>query len=219
MAQRISIVIPALDEAQAIRACLESLPADPDREVIVADGGSKDATRETAAAAGAKVVSSRRGRGPQMNAGAAAASGDILLFHHADTRLPPDAFAQVRAALADPSVAGGAFFLSIGGAGWFYRFTARNANLRARFLGAPYGDQSFFVRKEHFEGLGGYRDLEYCEDLDFIRRLRARGKVVLAPAAVVTSARRWEKHGRLRITLRNGTLFFRYWLGLLRERS
>lgn len=150
-----------------------------------------------------------------MNAGAAAATGDVLLFLHADTRLPKDPFAHVRDALADSGVAGGAFHLAIDGAGWFYGFTARNANIRSKLVGAPYGDQAFFVRKSAFDALGGYRNLPYCEDLDFIRRLRSQGRVVIAPASVSTSARRWVRHGRVKVTLRNGILFFKYWLGRL----
>ena len=215
---RISVIIPALNEAASIEAAIKALPAGFD-EVLVADGGSTDDTRARAEAAGAKVIASRRGRGPQMNAGAAAASGDVFLFHHADTRLPDDAFTHVRTALSDEGIAGGAFHLAIEGRGWFYSFTARNANIRSKLVGAPYGDQSFFVRRGPFEALRGYRDFPTCEDLDFIRRLRSQGRVVLVPAAVWTSARRWEKHGRVRITVRNGILFFKFWLGLLRERE
>jgi rSAM/selenodomain-associated transferase 2 len=168
--------------------------------------------------AGAKVVATPRGRGPQMNAGAANTTGDVVLFLHADTRLPEDAFEHVRETLANEDVAGGAFHLSIEDPSWYFAFTSRNANIRSKLLGAPYGDQAFFVRRAAFEALGGFRDYAFAEDLDFIRRLRTQGRVRLAPAAVVTSARRWEKHGRLRTTLRNSVLFVRYWLGRLEER-
>ena len=215
---RISVVIPALNEAAAIGECLAAIPAGSD-EVVVADGGSTDGTPDAAARAGARVVATERGRGPQMNAGASTATGDALLFLHADSRLPEDAFELVRRSLADEAVAGGAFHLAIDGAGWFYSFTARNANIRSKLVGAPYGDQAFFVRRAAFEALGGYRDLPWCEDLDFIRRLRRAGRVVIAPGAVWTSARRWERHGRVRVTVRNGLLFLRYWLGLLEERK
>ncbi len=214
---RVSVVIPALNDAPAIEACLATLPREGDPEIIVADGGSEDGTREAAERGGAKVVVAPRGRGPQMNAGAAAATGDVLLFLHADTRLPAGAFSHVADALANASVAGGAFHLAIDGEGWFYRFTARNANIRSKLAGAPYGDQAFFVRKAAFEALKGYRNLAHCEDLDFIRRLRTQGRVVLVPAAVSTSARRWVRHGRVRVTVRNGVLFFKYWLGLLSD--
>jgi len=216
---RISVIIPALNEATAIAASLAALPRRDGVEVIVADGGSSDDTRASAEAAGARVITAPRGRGPQMNAGAKASNADVLCFVHADTRLPADAWELIEIALTRESVAGGAFHLAIDGQGWFYRFTARNANIRSRLAGAPYGDQAFFVRRADFEALGGYRNLAYCEDLDFIRRLRKRGRVVLLPASVFTSARRWQQRGRLRVTLRNGTLFFRYWLGLLPERS
>lgn len=215
---RISVIIPALNEAEAIDASLQALPRRDDVEIVVVDGGSTDETRRIAESRGARVIAAQRGRGPQMNAGARAATGDVLFFVHADTRLPAAAYDAIEAALEDESVPGGAFHLAIDGQGWFYGFTARNANIRSRIAGAPYGDQAFFVRRADFEALGGYRDLVYCEDLDFIRRLRRRGRVVLLPFAVFTSARRWQKHGRLRITVRNGLLFARYWLGLLRER-
>ena len=212
---RISVVIPALNEASAIEACLAALPRESPMEIVVADGGSEDGTRAAAARGGAIVVESKRGRGPQMNAGAAKATGDVILFLHADTRLPRDPFTHVRRALEDPDVAGGAFHLAIDGEGWFYGFTARNANIRSKLIGAPYGDQAFFVRRSAFEALAGYRNLPYCEDLDFIRRLRSQGRVVIVPAAVSTSARRWVRHGRVKVTIRNGLLFFKYWLGLL----
>lgn len=221
---RVSVVIPALNEAEAIAASIAALPAGAD-EIVVADGGSEDATRTSAEAAGAKVIAAPRGRGPQMNAGAAATSGDVLVFLHADTRLPPEAFDLVRGLLANDEVAGGAFHLAIDGHGsfhgpdsghnWFYAFTARNANIRSKLLGAPYGDQAFFVKRAAFDALSGYKTIPYCEDLDFIRRLRRQGRVIIAPAAVSTSGRRWEKHGRLRVTIRNGLLFFRFWLGRL----
>lgn len=211
---RIAVVIPTLNEAPAIAGVLGAIPPGVD-EVVVADGGSEDATREEAARAGATVLSAPRGRGPQMNAGAAATTAEALLFLHADTRLPADALEHVRRILADEDVAGGAFHLAIEGqeANWFYAFTARNANIRSKLVGAPYGDQAFFVKRSAFDAISGYRDLPVCEDLDFIRRLRRHGRVVLAPAAAWTSARRWEKHGNVRVTVRNGLLFLRYWLG------
>ncbi len=214
---RISIVIPALNEARVLGDSLAALPREPGLEILVADGGSADGTAAIAERHGARVVTTARGRGRQMNAGAASATGETLLFLHADTRLPADAYDWVRRVLDDARIAGGAFHLSIAGEGWFYAFTARNANLRSKFLGSPYGDQAFFVRRRLFETIGGFRDLPYCEDLDLIRRLRRHGRVVLAPAAVSTSARRWEQHGRTWVTVRNGLLFFRYWMGLLKE--
>lgn len=219
---RLSVVIPALNESEGIRDCLVALTRVERNgstvELLVSDGGSADTTPQVARDGGARVVEAPRGRGPQMNAGAAAATGDVLLFLHADTRLPDDGFEKIDAALENPRVAGGAFHLGIAGRGWFYRFTARNANIRSKLVGAPYGDQAFFVRRSAFEALGGYRNLAHCEDLDFIRRLRKQGRVVIVPAAVSTSARRWEKHGRTWVTVRNGLLFFKFWLGLLKPK-
>lgn len=221
---RISVVIPTLNEAPNLAATLAAIPPGAD-EVVVADGGSDDATRDIAAGARAKVVAAPRGRGPQMNAGAAAATGDALVFLHADTRLSPDAFDLVRRLLSEPGVAGGAFHLAIEGNGafgtlpekpdFFYAFTARNANIRSKLLGAPYGDQAFFVTRSAFDALGGFRALPACEDLDFIRRLRHAGRVVMAPASASTSGRRWATQGRISLTVRNFILFLRYWLGRL----
>ncbi|MBI4715715.1 MAG: glycosyltransferase family 2 protein, partial [Nitrospirae bacterium] len=147
----ISIIIPTLNEAAHIGRTLQGLKGSGFHEIIVADGGSLDETVRAALEAGAEVVRAPRGRALQMNAGAKKASGDILLFLHADTRLPPGAAAAIREALSDPGTAGGAFALAIDSPRPSLRWIARAANLRPRLTRIPYGDQGIFVRREIFE--------------------------------------------------------------------
>lgn len=211
----ISVIIPTLNEASKIQKTIEAISETSNIELIVVDGGSQDSTCKIAKELGARVLSGPLGRGPQMNHGATSAKGSTLLFLHADTWLPSGCFQKIRETLQDKRCQGGAFQLSIRGEGFFYRFITVTANLRSKFLGAPYGDQALFVRKSAFVELGGYKSLKACEDLDFVRRLRKLGRVTLLATSVSTSARRWETHGRIKTTARNILLFFRYFLGLL----
>lgn len=213
----LSVVIPALDEAAILGDTLAALPPGV-TEVIVADGGSRDATRAIARAHGAGVVEATPGRGLQMNAGAGAARGSVLLFLHADTRLPEGAAEAIAAALADPAVVGGAFRLGIDSPDGFLRLVAGAANLRARLTGVAYGDQAVFVRREAFEALGGFPPIPIMEDVAFGRRLKRRGRVVLLRARVATSARRWERENPLYTTLRNTVLVSLFLLGVAPKR-
>lgn len=210
---RISVVIPTLNEAEQIADTIASIPADPGVEILVADGGSRDDTRARAEGAGARVLDAPRGRGPQMNAGAAEAVGDVLVFLHADTRLPPDAFVLIRRVLQFPEVVGGAFRFSSDGRGFFYRFSTAGINLRTAVLRLPFGDQAIFVRAHTFDELGGYRDMPACEDLDFVRRLRGRGRLAVLPARITTSSRKWETHGKWKVYFHHIRTFFQYYLG------
>lgn len=190
----LSVVIPVLDESLRIgrRLCELGTAAGID-EVIVVDGGSRDDTAALARAAGAQVLQTARGRGPQMNAGAAAARGAVLLFLHADVALPPDAAARIAAALVDASVVGGAFRT------WTVADTGRNwlgpllhlADLRSRITRLPYGDQAIFVRREAFVAAGGFPAQPLMEDVELARRLRAQGRLVTVPASVRVSGRRF----------------------------
>lgn len=209
----IAVVIPTLREGATLGAMLAALP-DGLAEVIVADGGSTDATREVARAHGCRVVESPPGRGVQMNAGASAATAPVLLFLHADTRLPADAPARIARALADPGVVGGGFRLGIASDARFLSFIAAAANLRTRLTGVFYGDQALFVRREAFAALGGFAPIPIMEDVDLGRRLKRRGRVRLLDAAVQTSARRWERENPLYTTLRNTLLVSLYLLGV-----
>ena len=205
---RVSVIIPALDEeasiALAIRSCREAGPC----EVIVADGGSRDRTVEVARGEADAVISARRGRAEQMNAGAAAAGGDVLLFLHADTLLPGGAVRAVLDALRDPRVIGGAFRVLLAaspGAGRYVRamlrITGRSIGARAAVARAFTGDQAIFLRAEAFRAVGGYPGIPLMEDVELSRRMRRAGKTVLLPQRVRTSGRRWEAWGPLRTVL------------------
>jgi rSAM/selenodomain-associated transferase 2 len=205
----LSIIIPTLNEAAALADLARSLPA---AQIIVADGGSTDETANLAAAHGWQVVAAPRGRGVQMNAGARAAQGDILLFLHADTRLPHDAETQIKNALEDATVCGGNFSLCFDGdtraancLTWLYPFL--------RWGGMCYGDSAIFIRRAVFEELGGYRDFPLFEDVDLFRRMKRRGKFARLAAQATTSSRRFE--GRfLRTFAHWSCLQVLYWLGV-----
>ncbi|WP_412062976.1 TIGR04283 family arsenosugar biosynthesis glycosyltransferase [Rubrivirga sp. IMCC45206] len=214
---RISVVIPALDEAAAIGATLASVERQTGPwQAIVADGGSTDGTADLArtALAEAHVVDSDRGRARQMNAGAEHASGDVLVFLHADTRLPDNAFDAVRAALADPLAVAGCFRTAFdvkerGDFGPVGRAVMRlwEARLWMRWHRFAFGDRALFVRREVFEAVGGFPEQPLFEDLDAVRAVRQHGRFVFLDAEVVTSARRYRRHGALRQQLRNMALW------------
>jgi rSAM/selenodomain-associated transferase 2 len=191
---RISVVIPTANEAARLPdtvAAIRRLPGE--FEIIVADGGSTDATVDLAERLGVRVVRCPRGRGRQMNMGAAAATGDVLLFLHADTRLPQSAHHLVTAALDDRGVAGGCFQLSFDRDSPGLRFSAFVT--RFSFSLFHYGDSAYFVRTTAFRALGGYRPYPIMEDIDLWRRLRKRARLVVLDAPVVTSSRRFDRHG------------------------
>jgi rSAM/selenodomain-associated transferase 2 len=192
----VSVVIPVLDEEARIGVRLAELAAAGFRGVVVADGGSRDRTREIARAAGARVLATPRGRGLQQNAGAHAASGDVLVFLHADASLPADAAAWIARALADPGVVGGAFRLHTvadAGRNWLGPFL-RIADIRSHLTRLPYGDQALFVRRDAFERVGGFPDEPLMEDVALVRRLRRLGRLVTVPAYVRVSGRRFLQH-------------------------
>ncbi len=213
VAGRISIIIPTLNEAAGITATLEHIRNRTNIEVIVADGGSNDHTTELARLAGATVVACNRGRGKQMNAGAALASGEVLLFLHADTKLPDDFADHVWQIFREGNF-GGAFRLRIGAKGWMLRLIESGANLRSRWLQLPYGDQAIFVNASKFFSLGGFRNWPLMEDYDFCRRLQKTGRIAIAPASVTTSDRRWQRLGVLRTTLTNLVCVMAFRLGV-----
>ena len=211
-ASSVTVVIPALDESERILACLRSVSRQQGPvEAVVADGGSTDDTPALAATM-AKVVRSPRGRGTQLNAGARAAAGEVLLFLHADTTLHPDALIGLRAALADDSVAGGTFTLRFDRDGALLRFYSWCTRLPFRLF--HYGDQGIFVRRSTFEALGGFREWPLMEDVDFLARLRRVGRTVLVPRPVTTSARRFARHGVLRQQIRNTILVLLFLIGV-----
>ncbi len=214
----ISVVIPALDEEKLVTASVESALRGWGAQVILADGGSADRTVAMACAAGAIVVTSPPGRARQMNAGAAAATGEILLFLHADTRLPEGYQESVREILARPGVSAGAFSLRIDGPGAGLRMIEAAANWRSRHLRLPYGDQAIFLTMELFRSLGGFPEIPILEDFALVRKLRNLGGIAVAPAPVATSARRWLQSGCWRTTMIHQAVVVGYLLGISPER-
>lgn len=191
---RVSVVIPVLDEEARIGAQLESLARLPVHEVIVVDGGSRDATVARVRAAGtARLLVGPRGRASQMNAGARAATGGVLLFLHADVRLPDDAVRHVEEALGDPEVVAGAFrtwTVADGGGSWLAPLL-HLADLRSRYSGLPYGDQALFVRAEAFRRAGGFPEQPLMEDLELSSRLIRLGRIRIVHSRVTVSGRRF----------------------------
>ena len=199
-APAVSVVVPTLNEAGAVERCLASAAADG-VELVVSDGGSRDGTLEAVAETfpSAIVVSGPRGRGAQLNRGAAAASAGVLLFLHADCRLPSAWLPSVVTAASDPAAALGCFRLHTeppagARAGRMERAWWRLLDLRSLGLGLPYGDQAFFLARTTFEALGGFADIPLMEDLDLARRCRRRGRIVRLPLEVRTTARRFARH-------------------------
>jgi len=217
-APRISVIIPALNEAANVGFAVTSAARGRSVEVVVVDGGSNDGTPEVARSCGARVMSAPRGRARQMNAGATAASGDVLLFLHADTQLPWGFDECVRHALADAGVVAGAFGFAIGGDGAALRVLQRLTNYRARRFQMPYGDQAIFLRAETFRAMGGFPEIPIMEDYELVARLRRRGRIAVLCAPALTSGRRWASVGALRTTLLNQLVIGGYRLGVSPER-
>lgn len=211
------MVIPALDEAAGIQRCVASARG-TDVEILVVDGRSQDATRDLAREAGAEVVETAPGRARQLETGWRRAQGDVVLFLHADTVLPPGYAGAVRAALADPRVVGGAFAFRLEGPGIGLRAIEWGARWRQRLWRLPYGDQALFARRSVLEAIGGVPQVPLMEDLDLVAALKRRGRLALLPQAAVTSARRYRQRGVLRTMLRNWAAAAGWSLGVDRER-
>jgi rSAM/selenodomain-associated transferase 2 len=212
----LSVVIPSLDEAANLAVLLPILAAElPSAEVIVADGRSGDGSPDLVARlATARLVTSSRGRARQMNAGARVATGDVLLFLHADTRLPPGAAAAIDRALEDHAVVGGRFDVRFDNPGPAYRMIAALMNLRSRLSGISTGDQAIFVRRRVFDALGGYPDIPLMEDVELTRRLKRAGRLAALRARVTTAARKWEREGVARTIVLMWTLRLLYACGV-----
>jgi rSAM/selenodomain-associated transferase 2 len=210
---RISIIIPVLNEAaDTIRLTLASVQNLENVEVIVVDGGSQNETVALVQFWGVKVLSSTAGRACQMNAGATAATGDILLFLHADTSLPAGFEKLVPLALAQSGTVAGAFELKIDSPMRSLRLVEKMVNWRSRFFSLPYGDQAIFLKASVFHDMGGFPDLPIMEDFELICRLKRLGRIAIAPAPVMTSARRWQKLGVLKTTVINQIVILGYFL-------
>uniref|UniRef100_A0A7C4W6K1 DUF2064 domain-containing protein n=1 Tax=Desulfatirhabdium butyrativorans TaxID=340467 RepID=A0A7C4W6K1_9BACT len=208
-----TVIIPTRNEAchiaETVRLALQG--AD---EVIVADGGSEDDTRQKAEEAGAKVLMIPYGRGTQLNVAALEATGEILVFLHADTRLPDGFEGKIAQVLQNPDVPACAFELGIRGEGAGFQVVASLANVRSRLFRLPYGDQVLCMRKRDFLEIGGYVNWPILEDLELVLRLRRRGDMHIIPQKVWTSARRWKRLGVLRTTLINQVLLAGYLVGM-----
>ena len=220
MDERVSIVVPVLNEAEGITATLQALqPLRRDgAELIVVDGGSTDATLARCAGLADQLLSSARGRSRQMNIGAQAATGTVLLFLHADTRLPDAALNQVRRALASGERDWGRFDVVIEGRSRLFPLIAWMMNWRSRLTGIATGDQAMFVRCTSFDAVGGFVEQPLMEDIELSRRLRRRSRPACLKAHVVTSGRRWEKHGVGRTIVLMWRLRLLYWLGVSPQR-
>jgi rSAM/selenodomain-associated transferase 2 len=227
----ISVIIPVLNEQQALPAAIAALRSCRGiAEIVVADGGSTDGTLEwlrhgplceSPESAGPQLalVNSVRGKGPQINAGAAKASGDVLLFLHADCTISQPALDALGLALADEQVAGGAFCMRFAEARpRSLRLVAAGINLRARLRRSATGDQGIFVRKKVFEAVGGAPDWPLFEDVELVRRIKKAGKFLVLKAAITTSARRYVRQGVLRTALLIYTLRLAHWLGVSPEK-
>lgn len=210
----LSIIIPALNEEAQLGATLLAAQRDQPHEIIVVDGGSTDRTIALARVHDAIVLAAGGGRGRQMNVGAEAATGGMLLFLHADTILPTTYPELIRTTLARPGVVGGAFQFALDGAFIGRRLIERGTNWRARSWQMPYGDQGLFLRRETFDQLGGFPDQPIMEDYEFVRRLRRLGRVALADGAATTSGRRWQRLGPWRPTLINSFMILAYRIGV-----
>ena len=218
----ISVVIPVLHEGGRISQMLESLKVaatDTPYEVIIADGDPSGSTIRQIADQGVMTLIAPRGRAFQMNAGAALARGDILLFLHADTLLPHNAFAHIVSALSDDRFMGGAFDLGIQNRRWIFRIIGFAASRKHRLTRVPYGDQAIFMRRSFFEAMGGYPEIPLMEDVELMKRVKRRkGRIIILPEVVSTSSRKWEKDGVTYTILRNWMLQTLYLFGVPAER-
>ena len=224
MAMPISVIIPTLNEEQTIVATLAHTAALGFDELIVVDGGSLDQTpvlvesyrrrTQSSAFSALQWVTAPCGRARQMNEGAKASRGDILLFLHADTQLPDDAKTVIDATLADERMVGGRFDVRFDRPSMWGSLISKTMNWRSRLSGLATGDQALFVRRPLFEQMGGFADIPLMEDIEFSRRLKRKGKTAALTATVTTSFRRWEQQGPLRTILLMWILRFLYGIGV-----
>ena len=224
MAMRISVIIPTLDEERTIMTLLAHTVSLGFDELIVVDGGSLDQTRQLvesykpsthlAAQSPVRLMTAPCGRARQMNEGAKASRGEILLFLHADTQLPDGAKTMIETALDDQQMVGGRFDVRFDRPSMWGTVISRMMNWRSRMSGIATGDQALFVRRPIFEQIGGFADIPLMEDIDFSRRLKRKGASAALTETVTTSFRRWERHGPLRTILLMWALRFLYWIGV-----
>lgn len=217
----IGIIIPTLDEERVLLPTLASLESGHFDEIIVVDGGSRDQTqtlvesyRVSVPYRAIRVIESLPGRARQMNAGASECRADMLVFLHADTRLPADARSAIETVASDSQYVGGRFDVQFEHDGGYAWVISRMMNLRSRWSGISTGDQALFVRRTVFQQLRGFEDIPIMEDIEFSSRLKRVGKIAPLRFKVVTSFRRWEQRGPLRTIIKMWTLRFLYWIGV-----
>lgn len=218
----VSVIVPVLHEAGRLDPLIDHVRqiagAEP-VEIILVDGSPDGESIGTVTRGQVTLLTAPAGRARQMNAGAAAATGDFLLFLHADTRLPAGAFRRIAETLSDGRHGAGAFDLRYDSDRPSMRIIGRAACLRSRLTRIPYGDQAHFFRRDYFEALGGYADIPFLEDVEIMRRIKSRReRICILPEPVVTSARRQQREGVLACTVRNGVVVALYYAGMSPER-
>ena len=215
---KFSIVIPVLDEADRIKTLISHLRKQSSEnfyEIIVVDGDPQGTTVKVIDDRKVICIKASQGRARQMNAGAAIAGGEVLIFLHADTLLPPKALNKISRVLENEKYVGGAFNLGIDSDRLLLRYIAARASLRSRINRIPYGDQAIFIRKSYFDKIGRFKEIPLMEDVDLMRRIKKRGdKIYIFSDQVMTSPRRWEKEGVIYTTIRNKILVGLYYLGV-----
>lgn len=218
----ISVVIPVLQEEALINdtiAGLEGMESDNTIEIIVVDGGVGAETLKAMNSSAVKGIISEKGRGKQMNAGAQAARGDVIVFLHADTQLPEGGFKAISLAMETGRFVGGAFDLAIADGAPIFRMIERVASLRSRLTRIPYGDQAIFMKRDYFLEMGGYKDVPILEEVDLMRRVKKKGgRMCFLDKKVNTSSRRWRKEGIVACTSRNWAIMLLYLFGVTPER-
>jgi len=219
---RVSIIIPVYCEQAVINRAIETVRhriGGDAAEIIVVDGQPERETLGAIRDGSVRKLLSEKGRGRQLNRGAAVATGDVLVFLHADTVLPPTAFERIAGAMRDEGCVGGAFDLRIDSRRIVFRVIETIASLRSRLTRIPYGDQAMFIRASYFRTLGGFKEIPIMEDVDLMQRIKRNGKrIAIFREPVITSARRWEREGPVFGTLRNWFLMALYLCGVAPER-
>jgi len=215
---RVAVIVPLLNEADILPVLLRKLPQIGADEIIIVDGGSGDDSMRLLQDFTGRCLQSKPGRAVQMNAGADESSADILLFFHADTEFNSSHIEDIKVAMRDPAMVGGRFDVRLSGAHPAFRIIEFMMNLRSRLTKISTGDQAIFVRREVFGRIGGFPDQPLMEDIEFSRLLKKQGKIACLRRKIVTSSRRWEKHGIVRTVLLMWRLRLLYWLGVSPER-
>jgi rSAM/selenodomain-associated transferase 2 len=214
----ISIIIPVLNESNSINSLIShirSLDSRKKPEIIVVDGDRDAETLEVISADEVIKIKSLPGRGKQMNKGAKAAKGDIVLFLHSDTELPPDGLMLIESAMDNEKYVGGAFDLHIKSTKSVFRLIECVASIRSRITRIPFGDQAIFMRKESFDRIGGFQEILLMEDIELMQKIKKHGdKIFIIKERVLTSSRRWDREGILRCTFRNWFLQILFFAGV-----